>query len=131
MSKKREYHTGKHKILRSTTGEILSAYVLRSQALADDALRELDAWFERSTSFVTADLPVLQDDYLEVLSSKFPILDPIELKVCALLRTYYSPSEIAGLLQIRFSDVKELCTRIAQKLGVQPTERLDDVLRRL
>lgn len=131
MSKQGEHHIGKQNIHRTTTGEILSAYVLRSQALADGALRELDVCFARSTSFIPAAEPVMQDDYLEALSSKFPMLDSSELKICALLRTYYSPIEIAVLVSISVSQVEAHCERIAQKLGVQQAERLDDVLRRL
>lgn len=131
MTKQGEHHTGKQNILRTTTGEILRGYVLRSQVLADEALRELDACFAQRTPFIPAAVPVMQDAYLEALSLKFPMLDPNELKICALLRTYYTRLEIAVLVSISVAQVEAQCECIARKLGMEQREQLDDTLRRL
>lgn len=63
----------------------------------------------------------VQGDFLNILQSKYPMLKPHELKLCAYLRMNLSTKEIAQLMSISVRGVEISRYRLRKKLGI-PTE---------
>lgn len=73
-------------------------------------------------------LEVVHQGFLSRLSQQFPMLNPAELRVCALLRTQLSTKEIANLLNVSERAVEKLRYQSRKKIGLHASQNLSAFL---
>jgi hypothetical protein len=91
--------------------------------LMTDTGKEEDDWNRFSLYF-----DQVHNNFLTTLKTRFPLLSPTDLKMCAYLRLNLSSKEIAQLLNISPKGVEISRYRIRKKLGLTPEVNLFDFL---
>ncbi|MTB50016.1 triple tyrosine motif-containing protein [Lewinella sp. W8] len=66
----------------------------------------------------------LHNEFLSIMSSRYPDLTNYDLRLCAYLKTGLSTREIAGLMNVLPSSVNVSRSRLRKKLGLAPKEDL-------
>lgn len=88
-------------------------HTVEGQASIESEWRAFEQQFQR-----------VHPDYIRTLSTRYPLLSPTELKICALLKTSLNSKEIAGLLHVSLRDIENHRYRIRKKLALTPGENL-------
>ena len=91
--------------------------------LMTDTEKEEDDWNRFSLYF-----DQVHNNFLTTLKTRFPLLSPTDLKMCAYLRLNLSSKEIAQLLNISPKGVEISRYRIRKKLGLTPEVNLYEFL---
>lgn len=71
----------------------------------------------------------LHNGFFDKLHEKYPQLDETEFRVCCLIYTQFSSSEIAVITQLSVNTVHMKRTSIRKKIGVEPSGDISDFLR--
>lgn len=71
----------------------------------------------------------LHDGFFDKLREKYPQLDEIEFRICCLIFTQFSSSEIAVITQLSINTIHMKRTSIRKKIGVEPSGDISDYLR--
>ena len=74
---------------------------------------------------------IVYDDFLKVLSQRFPNLTVSDKKMCAYLKMDLSSKDIAPLLNMTVRSVEMTRYRLRKKLGLSREESLTDFLQKM
>ena len=74
---------------------------------------------------------IVYDDFLKVLSQRFPNLTVSDKKMCAYLKMDLSSKDIAPLLNMTVRSVEMTRYRLRKKLGLSREESLTDFLQKI
>lgn len=77
------------------------------------------SWYMFDQQFQT-----IHHDFVQKLSTKYPQLSPIELRVCALLKVNLNSKEIADILCVETKSVEMYRFRIRKKIALDSTKNL-------
>ena len=97
------------------------------QAVITSSLRQ-NLHIERLNDDFNKRFEMMNNDFQQNLTEKYPDLSNAELKVCSLLKTRISSKEIANLLNISTKTVENHRTNIRKKMNL---DRSDDLIQTL